>query len=182
MGLLIDDARAVIWRGPMLMKAVRQLLHQVAWAPCDLLLVDLPPGTGDVQLTFAQSSALDGAVIVSTPQDVALMDARKAIDLFRRLDVPILGMVENMSGFRCPQCGTIHAIFKSGGAMKEAQAQGIEALGQVPLDETIALAGDAGIPSVMDRSSGSAASPFTQIARRLAERLNLTRSAAKIEV
>ena len=145
-GLMIEPEKAVVWRGPMLMGALQQMLSQVEWGNLDILIVDLPPGTGDVQLTLCQKADVSGALIVSTPQDVALIDARKAIDMFRTLNTPILGLIENMSNYRCPKCGHEVAIFGHGGVVKESEKLGLPFLGEIPLDLEIRLSGDAGCP------------------------------------
>ncbi|PJN93190.1 sodium:proton antiporter, partial [Amaricoccus sp. HAR-UPW-R2A-40] len=143
---MVKPDEALVWRGPMLMGALQQLMGQVVWGDLDVLVVDLPPGTGDVQLTLAQRYQLAGAVIVSTPQDVALLDARKAVDMFRRTHVPLVGLVENMSAYICPNCGVEAHIFGHGGARAEAARLGVPFLGEVPLDLSIRLSGDAGAP------------------------------------
>ena len=149
LGLMVAADQAVIWRGPMLMGALQQMLLQVEWGELDILLVDLPPGTGDVQLTLSQKIALDGAVIVSTPQDIALLDARKALDMFVRLNIPIYGLVENMAHYICPKCGDTAHIFGTGGAKTEATKQNIAFLGEIPLDLSIRQSGDDGVPIVV---------------------------------
>ncbi len=149
LGLMVAADQAVIWRGPMLMGALQQMLLQVEWGELDILLVDLPPGTGDVQLTLSQKIALDGAVIVSTPQDIALLDARKALDMFVRLNIPIYGLVENMAHYICPKCGDTAHIFGTGGAKTEATKQNIDFLGEIPLDLSIRQSGDDGVPIVV---------------------------------
>jgi ATP-binding protein involved in chromosome partitioning len=145
-GLMVEPERAVVWRGPMLMGALQQMLGQVAWGRLDVLLVDLPPGTGDVQLTLCQRTHLTGAIVVSTPQDVALLDARKAIDMFQTLKTPILGLIENMSSFVCPSCGHESHIFGHGGVAAEAARLGLPLLGSLPIDLDTRLAGDGGVP------------------------------------
>jgi ATP-binding protein involved in chromosome partitioning len=145
-GLMVEPERAVVWRGPMLMGALQQMLGQVAWGRLDVLLVDLPPGTGDVQLTLCQRTHLTGAIVVSTPQDVALLDARKAIDMFQTLKTPILGLIENMSAFVCPSCGHESHIFGHGGVAAEAARLGLPLLGSLPIDLDTRLAGDGGVP------------------------------------
>lgn len=149
MGFLIEEDAAVIWRGPMIISAVQQMLTQVTWdahAPLDILVVDMPPGTGDAHLTLAQSVPLAGAVIVSTPQDLALIDARRAVSMFTRLEIPLLGMVENMSYFVCPSCGTRSDIFGHGGAKEDAERIGVPFLGEIPLHMNLRVASDTGIP------------------------------------
>ena len=145
-GLMVDPDKAVVWRGPMLMGALQQMLGQVEWGGLDILIVDLPPGTGDVQLTLCQRTQLTGAVVVSTPQDVALIDARKALDMFKTLGTPVLGLIENMSTFHCPNCGHEAHIFGHGGVAAEAERIGVPLLGALPIDLDTRLAGDAGTP------------------------------------
>ncbi len=166
-GLMTAEDEAVVWRGPMLMGALQQMLGQVAWGRLDVLLVDLPPGTGDVQMTLCQKVELDGAVIVSTPQDIALIDARKGIDMFRKMDAPILGVIENMSSFACDGCGKVHHPFGHGGARAEAEKLGVPFLGEVPLDLAIRTAGDGGAPIVAADPEGPQARAFLDIAERL---------------
>lgn len=145
-GFMMEEGKAVVWRGPMLMGALQQMLGQVEWGELDVLLVDLPPGTGDVQLTLCTKSELSGAIVVSTPQDVALIDARKAIDMFSTLKTPVLGLIENMSMFVCPDCGAEHEIFGQGGVSAEAEKMGVPLLGKLPIDLETRLAGDGGTP------------------------------------
>lgn len=145
-GFMMEEGKATIWRGPMLMGALQQMLGQVQWGELDILLVDLPPGTGDVQLTLCTKSDLTGAIVVSTPQDVALIDARKALDMFATLKTPVLGLIENMSMFVCPDCGAEHAIFGQGGVATQAQDMGVPLLGTLPIDLETRLAGDSGTP------------------------------------
>ena len=164
-GLMMDPDKAVVWRGPMLMGALQQMLGQVAWGELDVLLVDLPPGTGDVQLTLCQKTELTGAIVVSTPQDVALLDARKALDMFKTLNTPVLGLIENMSTYICPQCGHEAHIFGHGGVAVEADRIGVPFLGALPLDLDTRLAGDAGTPIAAGDSVMAQA--YTTLARRL---------------
>ncbi|WP_299874457.1 Mrp/NBP35 family ATP-binding protein [uncultured Sulfitobacter sp.] len=145
-GFMMEEGKAVVWRGPMLMGALQQMLGQVEWGELDVLLVDLPPGTGDVQLTLCTKSELTGAIVVSTPQDVALIDARKALDMFATLKTPVLGLIENMSLFVCPNCGSEHQIFGHGGVAAEAEKMGVPLLGNLPIDLETRLAGDGGTP------------------------------------
>ena len=152
-GFMLDPDKAVVWRGPMLMGALQQMLGQVQWGELDVLLVDLPPGTGDVQLTLCQKSEVTGAIIVSTPQDVALLDARKALNMFETLKTPVLGLIENMSQFTCPTCGTTHDIFGVGGVRDEAERLGLPLLGQLPIDLDTRLAGDGGTPIAAGESA-----------------------------
>jgi ATP-binding protein involved in chromosome partitioning len=153
-GFLIEEETPVIWRGPMVMSALQQMLREVEWGALDVLVVDMPPGTGDAQLTMAQAVPLAGAVIVSTPQDLALIDARRGIAMFRRVEVPVLGIVENMSTFICPHCGTRSDIFGHGGARKEAERLGVPFLGEVPLHMDIREKSDAGLPVVATEPDG----------------------------
>ncbi len=166
-GFMVEDNQSVVWRGPMLMSALTQMLHQVAWGTLDYLLVDLPPGTGDVQLTLSQKARVAGAVVVSTPQDIALIDARKAIDMFGKMTVPILGMIENMATYICPTCGDEAHIFGHGGARSEAERLGIPFLGEVPLDIDIRVTSDEGAPIVVSKPQSPQAKRFREIARRL---------------
>jgi ATP-binding protein involved in chromosome partitioning len=166
-GFLIEEETPMIWRGPMVMSALTQMLREVEWGTLDVLVVDMPPGTGDAQLTMAQQVPLKGAVIVSTPQDLALIDARRGIAMFRRVNVPVLGIVENMSTFVCPHCGTRSDIFGHGGARREAERLGVPFLGEVPLDIVIREQSDAGSPVV----SAAPDSPLAQYYRAIAERV-----------
>ncbi|MFE3839372.1 Mrp/NBP35 family ATP-binding protein [Pseudogemmobacter sonorensis] len=165
MGLLLKEDEAVIWRGPMLMGALQQLLGQVAWGRLDVLIVDLPPGTGDVQLTLSQRTHLTGAIVVSTPQDVALLDARKALDMFRKLNTPVLGLIENMSTFVCPNCGHESHIFGHGGVAAEAARLDLPFLGELPLALEVREAGDGGVP--VAAGEGPNAEAYARLARRL---------------
>ncbi|MBL9059347.1 MAG: Mrp/NBP35 family ATP-binding protein [Mangrovicoccus sp.] len=164
-GLMVEPEQALVWRGPMLMGALQQMLGQVAWGELDDLFIDMPPGTGDVQLTLCQKYVLEGAVIVSTPQDVALMDARRAIDMFRRLDVPVLGLIENMSTHICPKCGYEDHVFGQGGVEVEATKLGLPFLGALPLNLEIRLSGDSGQP--IAATDSPLAAPFHALATRL---------------
>jgi ATP-binding protein involved in chromosome partitioning len=166
-GLMLKEGEAVVWRGPMLMGALQQMMGQVAWGELDTLVVDLPPGTGDVQLTLSQRYPLAGAVVVSTPQDVALLDVRKALDMFEKLKVPVLGMVENMSAYICPNCGHEAHIFGHGGARDEAARIGVPFLGEIPLDLKVRLAGDSGTPVVASHPESREAKAFAAVAQRL---------------
>jgi ATP-binding protein involved in chromosome partitioning len=171
MGFLVAEDTPMIWRGPMVQSALQQMLRDVAWGELDVLVVDLPPGTGDAQLTMAQQVPLAGAVIVSTPQDIALLDARKGLNMFRRVDVPVLGIVENMSYFCCPNCGHRTDIFSHGGAKREAESLGMEFLGEVPLDIAIRETSDDGQPIVMSRPDSEHAKVYRQIAARVWEKV-----------
>ncbi len=164
-GLMLDPDQAVIWRGPMLMGALQQLMSQVRWGELDVLIVDLPPGTGDVQLTLCQRAQPTGALVVSTPQDVALLDARKAISMFRTLDTPVLGLIENMSVYKCENCGHEAHIFGHGGVRSEAQKLGVPLLAELPIDLETRVAGDAGTP--IAAGEGPAAQAYLQLADRL---------------
>lgn len=164
-GLMVDPDKAVVWRGPMLMGALQQMLGQVEWGKLDILIVDLPPGTGDVQLTLCQKTHLTGAIVVSTPQDVALLDARKAIDMFGTLKTPILGLVENMSLYICPNCGHEAHIFGHGGVGAEAEKLGVPLLASLPIDLDTRLAGDAGRP--VAAGQGVMADAYARMARGL---------------
>ncbi len=164
LGFILDVDTPVIWRGPMVMKAIEQLLGDVDWGELDYMIVDLPPGTGDAQLTISQRVPLSGAVIVSTPQDIALIDARKGLAMFRKVNVPVLGVVENMSGFACPHCGETTNIFKTGGAARTAEVLGCPFLGSIPLDPAIVEGGDAGSPIVVLQPEGVHADAFGAVA------------------
>lgn len=164
-GLMLKEGEAVVWRGPMLMGAMQQMLQQVNWGELDVLLIDLPPGTGDVQLSLCQKAPVTGAIIVSTPQDVALLDARRAIDMFGKLKTPVLGLVENMSTYVCPKCGHEAHLFGHGGVAAEADALGLPFLGALPLELEVRLAGDHGTPIAL--GEGAAAAAFAQLADRL---------------
>jgi ATP-binding protein involved in chromosome partitioning len=166
-GFMVEDGTPLIWRGPMIDSALMQMLREVAWGELDVLVVDMPPGTGDAQLTMAQKTPLDGAVIVSTPQDLALIDARKGIAMFQKVDVPILGVVENMSTFVCPACGFRCDVFAHGGARAEAERLGVPFLGEVPLHMAIRESADAGRPSVAADPHGPHAQVYGEIAARL---------------
>ena len=166
-GLMVDPGKAVVWRGPMLMGALQQMLGQVEWGQLDVLIVDLPPGTGDVQLTLCQKTQLTGAVVVSTPQDVALLDARKALDMFSSLRTPVLGLIENMSTFHCPNCGHESQIFGHGGVAAEAEKIGVPFLGALPIDLDTRLAGDGGTP--IAAGTGPMADAYAALAQRFIE-------------
>lgn len=166
-GLMLDPDKAVVWRGPMLMGALQQMISQVRWGELDVLIVDLPPGTGDVQLTLCQKSAPTGAIVVSTPQDVALLDARKAMDMFNTLKTPVLGLIENMSTFHCPNCGHEAHIFGHGGVQAEAEKLGLPFLGALPIDLDTRLAGDGGTP--IAAGDGPIAQAYAQLADRLVQ-------------
>lgn len=169
MGLMVAEDEAVVWRGPMLMGALQQMLSQVQWGTLDVMLVDLPPGTGDVQLTLSQKAEVAGAVVVSTPQDIALLDARKALNMFEKVGTPVVGMIENMSTYICPKCGNEEHLFGHGGAQKEAEKLELPFLGEVPLDLSIREAADAGTPIVVAKPDSPQAQAFRSIARKLIE-------------
>jgi ATP-binding protein involved in chromosome partitioning len=182
-GFLVEEETPMIWRGPMVMSALTQMLREVDWGTLDVLVVDMPPGTGDAQLTMAQAVPLKGAVIVSTPQDLALIDARRGIAMFRRVNVPVIGIVENMSMFICPHCGTRSDIFGHGGARHEAERLGVPFLGEVPLAMDIREKSDAGAPVVATDPHGPHAEAFRAIAARVRESLKVEgRAAPKIVI
>ena len=176
MGYLIgphQEASPIAWRGLMVMKALQQLLHEVSWGGLDVLVLDLPPGTGDTQLTITQQVELNGAVIVSTPQDVALKDAVKGISLFRKGDVPILGMVQNMSLFRCPRCGHGTHVFGQDGVVRVCEREGMELLGDIPLDARICDDADRGKPTVVAEPESARGKAFFDIAENIAAKIAL---------
>ena len=174
MGFLVDEETAMIWRGPMVQSALLQMLREVAWGELDVLVVDMPPGTGDAQLTMAQQVPLAGAVIVSTPQDLALIDARKGLNMFRKVEVPVLGIVENMSYFVAPDTGTRYDIFGHGGARREAERIGVPFLGEVPLTMNIRETSDAGTPLVASDPNGIVAGIYRAIAAKVWEQVGET--------
>jgi ATP-binding protein involved in chromosome partitioning len=182
-GFLIDEETPMIWRGPMVISALTQMLREVEWGALDVMVVDMPPGTGDAQLTMAQQVPLKGAVIVSTPQDLALIDARRGIAMFRRVDVPVLGIIENMSYFLCPQCGTRSDIFSHGGARHEAERLGVPFLGEVPLHMDIREKSDAGLPVVATVPDGPLAALYRDIAAKVRDQIRgATRVAPNIVI
>ncbi len=164
-GLMLNEGDAVAWRGPMIMGALQQLLTQVEWGQLDILIIDLPPGTGDIQLTLCQRTQLTGAIVVSTPQDVAMLDARRALDMFAKLKTPVLGLIENMSTYHCPQCGHEAHLFGHGGVAAEAAKLGLPFLGELPLELETRIAGDAGTPIAL--GDGPAAEAYARLAARL---------------
>jgi ATP-binding protein involved in chromosome partitioning len=176
MGFLVDEETPMIWRGPMVMSALSQMLREVEWGELDVLVVDMPPGTGDAQLTMAQQVPLAGAIIVSTPQDLALIDARKGLNMFRKVDVPLLGIVENMSYFIAPDTGKRYDIFGHGGAKREAERLGVTFLGEVPLQMEIRETSDSGEPVVVSKPEGPEAKIYRAIATRVWERVGEERS------
>lgn len=171
-GLLVEEETPIIWRGPMVQTALMQMMRDIAWGELDCLVVDMPPGTGDAQLTMAQQVPLTGAVIVSTPQDIALADARKGLNMFRKVDVPVLGIVENMSYFLCPHCGERTDIFSHGGAKREAEVTGMEFLGHIPLDVVIRETSDGGHPIVSAQPESAHAMAYLEIAKRIWEKID----------
>ena len=177
-GFLVEEETAMIWRGPMVMSAITQMLRDVAWGTLDVLVVDMPPGTGDAQLTLAQNVPLKGAIIVSTPQDLALIDARRGIAMFRKVNVPVLGIVENMSYFQCPECGTRSDIFGHGGARHEAERLGVPFLGEIPLHMSIRSMSDAGTPVVESEAEGVHAGIYRAIGAQVRDQLKPFISAA----
>ncbi len=177
-GFMVAEDSPMIWRGPMVMSALEQMLRDVAWGALDVLVVDMPPGTGDAQLTMAQRVPLAGAVIVSTPQDIALLDARKGLNMFRKVNVPVLGIVENMSFFHCPKCGERSDIFGHGGARADAEAYGVDFLGEVPLHMAIRSAGDGGAPIVVGAPESPEATAFMTVAAAVRDRLGAARKPA----
>jgi ATP-binding protein involved in chromosome partitioning len=182
-GFLIEEETPMIWRGPMVMSALTQMLREVEWGELDVMVVDMPPGTGDAQLTMAQQVPLKGAVIVSTPQELALADARRGIAMFRRVNVPVLGIVENMSMFICPHCGERSDIFGHGGARAEAERLGVPFLGEVPLDIAIREKSDAGTPVVASAPDSANAKIYRDIAARVRDSLSVaSRPAPKIVI
>lgn len=172
MGFLVPEDTPMIWRGPMVMSALEQMLREVNWGELDVLIVDMPPGTGDAQLTMAQRVPLSGAVIVSTPQDIALLDARKGLNMFRKVDVPVFGIVENMSYFNCPNCGHRAEIFSHGGAHETAKELGCDFLGEIPLHIDIRKTSDGGDPIVVSQPSSEQAKAYNAIAERIAKKID----------
>jgi ATP-binding protein involved in chromosome partitioning len=180
MGLLVEAGEAVVWRGPMLHGAIKSFLHDVEWGDLDYLLVDLPPGTGDVQLSLIQQTWVAGAVIVTTPSMVAIEDAVKAIAMFAKLQVPVLGVIENMSWFECPSCHTRHEIFNSASAEERALAMGLPFLGSIPIHPDVRAGGDGGKPVVLDKPESGYAKALTEIAGQLARRVSIQAHAASV--
>jgi len=178
-GFLVDEETPMIWRGPMVISALTQMLREVQWGALDVLVVDMPPGTGDAQLTMAQQVPLAGAVIVSTPQDLALIDARKGLNMFKKVDVPLLGLVENMSYFIAPDTGARYDIFSHGGARREAERLGVPFLGEVPLTMDVRETSDAGTPVVVSAPDGAQAQAYRAIAAKVQERIAAEQAAAK---
>lgn len=172
-GFLMEENRALVWRGPILAGALQQMLHEVDWAPLDVLIVDLPPGTGDVQITLTQKTPIDGAVIVTTPQDMALIDARRAMDMFHQTGTPVMGLIENMSTHICTGCGKEDDVFGDGGGQAEAKAQGIAFLGALPLTRTLRETSDRGMPIVRAQPDSPEATRFHEIAVLLKDQLSI---------
>ena len=170
-GFLVEEDTAMIWRGPMVMSAITQMLRDVVWGKLDVLVVDMPPGTGDAQLTLAQNVPLKGAIIISTPQDLSLIDARRGLAMFKKVNVPVLGIVENMSYFQCPHCGTRSDIFGHGGARHEAERLGVPFLGEVPLHMAIRATSDAGNPVVVSEPDGPHAAIYRAIGAKVRDQL-----------
>jgi len=177
-GFLVEEETAMIWRGPMVMSAITQMLRDVAWGTLDILVVDMPPGTGDAQLTLAQNVPLKGAVIISTPQDLSLIDARRGLAMFRKVNVPVLGIVENMSYFQCPECGTRSDIFGHGGARHEAERLGVPFLGEIPLHMSIRTTSDSGNPVVASEPDGPHAAIYREIGTKVRDQLQGATAAA----
>jgi ATP-binding protein involved in chromosome partitioning len=177
-GFLVEEETAMIWRGPMVMSAVTQMLRDVAWGTLDVLVVDMPPGTGDAQLTLAQNVPLKGAIIISTPQDLSLIDARRGLAMFTKVNVPVLGIIENMSYFQCPHCGTQSDIFGHGGARHEAERLGVPFLGEIPLHMSIRTTSDAGTPVVESEPNGPHTAIYRAIAAKIRDQLKGATAAA----
>jgi ATP-binding protein involved in chromosome partitioning len=171
MAYLVEEETPIVWRGPMVQSALEQMMRDIAWGPLDIMVVDMPPGTGDTQLTMAQKVPLAGAVIVSTPQDIALIDARKGLNMFRKVEVPVLGLIENMSYFNCPNCGHRSEIFGHGGARREAENLGMDFLGEIPLDIVIRQTSDDGHPIVASDPESEHARAYLAIAARIWEKV-----------
>lgn len=167
-GFLVDPDQPVIWRGPMLQKALEQFVGDVMWGDLDFLVIDLPPGTGDVALTLCQNVPMAGVVIVTTPQDIALIDARKSLHMFKKLDVPVLGIVENMSAYHCPECGHVEHVFGSGGGKRTSDELGVPLLGSIPLDPAVVTGGDSGKPVVSERPDSPTGKAFAELAKTVA--------------
>jgi len=180
LGLLTDERAPVIWRGPLVSKMVQEFLTRVAWGELDYLIVDLPPGTGDAQLTLAQSAPLSGAIIVTTPQEVALEDVIRALRMFQRVEVPLLGLVENMSYYLCPHCGQRAEIFRHGGGRRAAEQLGLPFLGEIPLDPEICLTGDQGTPLVVTHPQSPSAQAFREIASAVAAQVSIVNLTAHV--
>jgi ATP-binding protein involved in chromosome partitioning len=177
-GFLVDESQPVIWRGPMVSQLLRQFLYNVAWAPLDYLIIDMPPGTGDIALTLAQSLPLTGSLIVTTPQAVATADVLKAMEMFKKVNVPLLGIVENMAYFEAPDTGQRYDIFGSGGAKRLSAQLDIPLLGEIPLGMAVRAGGDSGAPAVISSAPDAYAERFRQLARQLAARISVLKFVA----
>ncbi|KAH3798403.1 hypothetical protein DPMN_152002 [Dreissena polymorpha] len=171
MGFLVDEKSPIVWRGPMVMSAIQRLIRQVAWRPLDFLFIDMPPGTGDTQLSLSQNIPINGAVIVSTPQDIALIDARRGAEMFRKVDVPVLGIVQNMSVYICPKCGHTDHVFGDNGAQAVANEMGVPILGDIPLNRAIRETSDSGQPITVSQPDSPQSKAYRDIARRIADSL-----------
>jgi ATP-binding protein involved in chromosome partitioning len=182
LGFFLDENSPVIWRGPMVMRAVQQLLQDTEWGELDVLVVDLPPGTGDVQLTLAQTVPLTGAILVTTPQDLALLDVKKGAEMFKQVGAPLLGIVENMSFFTCPDCGKETEIFRRGGGQKESERLGIPLIGRVPLEPDVCDAGDSGVPVAIGHPETQAGAEFHKIAATMVEILSHSPRRAAVRI
>jgi ATP-binding protein involved in chromosome partitioning len=182
LGFFLGENAPVIWRGPMVMKAVQQLLQDTEWGDLDVLVIDLPPGTGDVQLTLAQTVPLTGAVLVTTPQDLALLDVKKGAEMFKQVQAPLLGIVENMSYFMCPDCGKRTNIFRQGGGQKESERLGIPLLGRIPLETGVCDAGDTGVPVVIGQPDSAASIEFQKIATAVMEKVRSRPQRAPVNI
>ena len=178
----VPEGQPIVWRGPLIGGAISQFLRDVDWGELDYLVVDLPPGTSDAQLTLAQAVPISGTVLVTTPQDVALSDVSKALSMLQRLNVPIIGVVENMSAFVCPHCGEETEIFGRGGGERFAQQHGLDFLGKIPLDVTVRQGGDAGVPAVAQREPGAAAAALEAVAGRVAARMSIRAESTQVPV
>jgi ATP-binding protein involved in chromosome partitioning len=178
-GFLIPQDQSIVWRGPMVMGAINQLLNDTKWDELDILVIDLPPGTGDIHLSITQNANLSGAVVVSTPQDIALIDARRGIHMFQKVNVPILGIIENMSYFICPNCDARHEIFGNGGAEETATDFGVPFLGRIPLHPDIRSSSDAGKPVTVTHPDGPLAAPYFSIAKQILANLEQSPDHAK---
>jgi ATP-binding protein involved in chromosome partitioning len=182
LGFFLEENSPVIWRGPMVMRAVQQLLQDTDWGELDILIVDLPPGTGDVQLTLAQTVPLTGAILVTTPQDLALLDVKKGAEMFKQVDAPLLGIVENMSFFICPDCGKETEIFRRGGGQKESERLGIPLIGRIPLEAEVCDAGDTGVPVAIGRPDTQSGAEFHKIAAAVVEILGQAPRRAAVRI
>ncbi|KAG4186717.1 hypothetical protein ERO13_A08G060900v2 [Gossypium hirsutum] len=171
MGFLVDKDAPIVWRGPMVMSALQKMSREVAWGVLDILVVDMPPGTGDAQLTMSQKLQLSGALIVSTPQDVALIDARRGVRMFSKVQVPILGLIENMSCFKCPHCGEASFIFGAGGARKTAAEMGLQLVGEIPIELDIRKGCDKGMPIVVSAPDSAVSKAYHDVAQTVVMRL-----------